>query len=326
MPRVPPSNRALLALSFLFVACAGPDLRKEKVVFVEPRVDAASFCPGQRADLVVRVKLEDGKEYVTEGKARGNIDWSNFEVSSDKIEVGRKGAFFFPEDPRAYSEGYPLIRLQTAGHPDRNTQVEVPIRFDCDYVADFSGRDGRDGPDGPDGEEATQEHGATRGQDGTSGTPGTSADSVQLWVGLIRAADGVAFLQARARGVNSGVEHLYWVDTRGGRLTVLARGGSGGNGGNGGKPAKGTAAGGGGNGGDAGSGGDVQVVMSPEAAEFAKLVRYETAAGKAGTAGENRVGHGVIDVLAAVLLTPQDGKPGKAGTVNLAQEPVPALW
>ncbi|MHB8874695.1 MAG: hypothetical protein ACYC8T_13485 [Myxococcaceae bacterium] len=317
----------LLCLA-LTAGCAGPDLRKEKVAAVEPQFLGAPVCPGQRGDLIVTVMLENGKRLVSEGKGHGDVAWSNFVVRSDVATLARRGEVVFAEDPRAYGAGVPVLRVETAGHPNRNTQVEVPVRFDCDYLADFSGRDGANGSHGADGHDPTAEQAATAGEPGGDGTPGGSSEPVRLTVAVVRTDEGVAYLQVQALGLQSRREHLYLIDTRGGRLTVSARGGAGGSGGHGGEAGagKGVAAGGGGSGANGGNGGDIEVVMSDEAAPFEKLIRYELSGGAGGAAGENKVGHGVLHFIAAVVLTPVAGTAGKDGTLTFRREPVPPLW
>ena len=320
--------RALVALTAAAVAlgCAGPDLRKERIASISPLLLTRTSCPGSTGHLEVRVNLENGKQLATRGPAKGEVAWTNFSLSSDVVTVGREGQVLMPEDPRAYLRAEPSIRIQTAGHPELNALVPVPVRYDCEFVADFSGRDGTDGSAGRDGQDATAEQEATAGEHGSDGQQGTSAEDVKLTLALVNAADGTPYLQALAQGQATGARHLFLIDTRGGTLAVLARGGNAGSGGDGGRAGSGKAAGGGGSGGDAGDGGNIEVVLDEAAAPYAGLVHYETSAGRGGVAGKNSVGSSLIDIIAAVVLQPRAGTDGRAGKVTPRKESVPPLW
>lgn len=277
-----------------------------------------ALCPGASAPLVVTATLENGKRLVSEGVGGGKVPWENFRLQPvGAATVTPTGEVRLETDPRKLLAGPLAVRVEVASAP--GTAVEVPLsaRFDCAFVADFSGKPGHAGAAGKNGQ---------RGRDGTEtmdasnrgipGGPGENAgsgndgangqDGENVDVEVTRVDDGAhPLLQVIVKGLNRGrVEH-FRVDPQGGTLTIRTNGGKGGAGGPGGAggdggrggtgylPGNGGQGGGGGyggHGGNGGRGGHILVRLTPEASPYKDVLRFENQGAPGGEPGPG--GHG----------------------------------
>jgi len=267
----------------------------------------------------------DGKQLVTEGAGHGKVLWDSFDLEPTIAQVIKKGVVTLPADPRTSEGGMPHLRIRVKGHPEISAEIDIPVRYDANFVANFSGADGAtgssgfDGTSGSDGADGSTDPknpapggdggDGSPGGDGGDGGPGEPGQHVHVWVRLKEG--GQPLLQVRV--ASPGNERLYLVDPRGGTLLVKADGGRGGSGGPGGS---GGAGGSGGSGSPSGSGGSrgadgaagwsggggaagtILVTMDPRAKPFLNVLLFS-----------NKDGY---------------GKPGPAPEIK--EEPVSPLW
>src|SRR5262249_9720310 len=160
-------------------------------------------------------------------------------------------------DPRVSEGKEALVRITVVGHPDVTTDLNVPLRYDTAFAADFSGKPGLDGIDGTEGlpgvdgasgsfdptspSEGGRGSDGLNGSDGTNGGDGEPGEPVHLWVTVEPGTRG--FLQVRTASATR--EQLFLIDPNGGSLSVDTNGGPGGRGGRGGKGGRGGSGGGG---------------------------------------------------------------------------------
>jgi hypothetical protein len=246
--------------------------------------------PGEKLPLVVVVTEPDGKVLQTEGAGSGKVMWKDLKVTATVATVNQKGIVSLPKDPRISDGKVPHITVTVPSHPDMSAELDIPLRYDEKYTANFSGSPGSDGMNGTDGIDGTSGSmgsidpnnpspggnggNGTDGSNGGDGGNGGDAPPVQVRVAF-RAGDH-PLLQI---GVSAaGHQKFYLVDPQGGSLTVKADGGQGGSGGRGGR------------GGRGGSGG----VGSPNGSD-----------GTAGSDGRNG----------------SDGSPGRGGSVTVTYDP-----
>lgn len=217
--------------------------------------------PGQSAKLVLVATGADGKQYVTVGAGHGKVDFNNYKLDAQIVSISAKGVVSLPSDPRISEGKKPGLTAAPVAHPEVVSNLDIPVRYDLPFVANFSGQngangvDGLDGMDGHDGHDASidvdPETGATHqgpggnggdgtnGGDGGNGQNGDPGEAVHVWVTLEPATR-----QLQIKVASTAHQSYYRVDPSGGSLKVLANGGAGGRAGQGGR------AGSGGNGGD----------------------------------------------------------------------------
>jgi hypothetical protein len=257
--------------------------------------------PGEKTPLVVTVTGPDGLTLLTEGADKGKILWEDLQVTSTMVTVSPKGIVALPADPR-FSDGIvPHLTITVPSHPDVRAELDIPLRYDNSFTADFSGRagswgaSGNNGMDGSTGSSGSMDpqnpSPGGRGSDGGSGSngwdggPGEDAPAVLVQVTL-RPGDR-PLLQIGVSG--AGRTEWFLVDPQGGSLTVKAEGGLGGAGGSGGRGGRGGSGGSGwptglsgsdgssgsdGHDGSSGKGGAITMVFDPQAKAFLGAIRF----------------------------------------------------
>jgi len=279
-------------------------LNKLPVTTIEASLpNGPAIAPGESSPLVVTFADASGKEWVTEGKGKGKILWSDLVVTPSVVTVSKKGVLRLARDPRKSDGKTGHVEVTVPSHPDLKATLDIPVRYNIAFVANFNGADGSPGMDG------------TNGMDGTPGTPGSpgscdpndssaggnggdggnGADGGNGWDGgnggdappvkaMVTLRPGVNPLLQAVVSAPSRKDRHFLVDPQGGSLSIAANGGAGGSGGSGGK---------GGSGGAGGSGG------------------FGCPSGSNGSSGMD--GH---DGLAG-----SDGRSGRAGSITIVYDP-----
>jgi hypothetical protein len=94
-------------------------------------------------------------------------------IDATTVQVSKRGTVSLSTDPRISDGKVGHLRISPTAHPDMVTEVDVPVRYDIPFVADFSGASGSDGFDGTDGLDGFDGQGGTPGAvDPTTGFPG----------------------------------------------------------------------------------------------------------------------------------------------------------
>jgi hypothetical protein len=137
-------------------------LDRTPVASIEARLpQGPGIAPGGKSALVVVVTEPDGKTLVTEDKGQGKVMWKDLNVTASVVTVNQKGIVFLPRDPRISDGKDGHVTITVPSHPDIHTELDIPVRYDQKFVANFSGTSGFNGMDG------------MNGTDGTSGRPGS---------------------------------------------------------------------------------------------------------------------------------------------------------
>ena len=299
----------------------------------------SALGPGQSAELVVVALDPKGERFVTAGAGGGKVLLDSYVIEASLVTIDKNGKVALPADP-SLSEGKEgHLRVTLVGHPDVATQLDIPVRYDIAYLANFSGADGLSGVDGfpgldgsagadaplpmvdpVTGQTGTQGSGGRgsdggNGGDGSNGQDGSPGAAVHIWVRLAAAAgDASAASPLLQVKVSAGArQNLFLIDPHGGSLKVSANGGQGGRGGAGGR---------GGRGGSGGNG------FPPGFSGLDGRPGADSRPGNAGAAGAITVS---VDPAAQPYLSSLsfsnhggDGRPGPAPKILI--EPVPALW
>jgi len=274
--------------------------------------------PGQSARLVVVANTNAGKHYATVGAGNGKVSFDNYTMEATTVQVSKRGTVSLPADPRLSDGKVGHLRISPTTRPDVVTVLDVPVRYDIPFVADFSGASGSDGFNGMDGLDGLDGQDGTpampdpttgalgnpgpggnggaggngwNGQDGSDGSPG---ENVHVWVRLEPGPKPL--LQIEARSTRRDL--FYLVDPSGGSLKILSNGGSGGRGGQGGRAGHGGRGGSGfpsgssgpdglpgsdGRPGSDGSGGVITLSVDPAAEPFLRCISWSNH-GRGGSA------------------------------------------
>lgn len=276
-----------------------------------------AIAPGEKSPLVVVVTQPDGKVLQTEGAGHGKVLWKDLQVTASVVTANQKGVVSLPRDPRISEGKVGHVTVTVPSHPDLRADLDVPLRYDYAFVANFSGKSGTDGMNGSDGLDGTSgSTGSTDpnnpsaggdgsnggdGSQGEDGGPGGDAPPVQVQVTLRSGSH--ALLQVAVAA--AGHQKLYLVDPQGGSLTVKADGGPGGAGGKGGRGGRGGSGGMGtpsGNSGRDGSdgrngfdgspgkGGSITVTYDPQVKPFLGTIHLSNRGGPPPVFREESVG------------------------------------
>jgi hypothetical protein len=264
--------------------------------------------PGEKSPLVVVVTEPDGKVLQTEGQGGGKVMWRDLKVTASVVTANQKGIVFLPRDPRISDGKVPHVTITVPSHPDLRAELDIPLRYDENYTANFSGSPGSSGMNGSDGMNGTSgsmgsmdPNNPSAGGNGTDGTdgsngqgggPGGDAPPVQVRVAFRSGSHPLLQVSASA----AGHQKFYLVDPQGGALTVKADGGPGGSGGRGGRGGQGGSGGmgspsgnSGRNGSDGrngwdgspGKGGSITVTYDPQAKPFLTTIHLSNKGGPA---------------------------------------------
>jgi len=246
--------------------------------------------PGEKLPLVVTVTESDGKTLQTEGAGQGKVMWKDLTATATVATVNQKGIVSLSRDPRISDGKVPHVTVTVPSHPELRAELDIPVRYNEKYTANFSGSNGSSGMNGSDGMNGSSgSSGSTdpnnpspggnggngsNGSDGGDGGNGGDAPPVQVRMAFRSGSRPLLQVSVSA----AGHQKFYLVDPQGGSLTVRADGGQGGSGGRRGR------------GGQGGSGG----IGSPS--------------GSSGTSGfDGRNG--------------SDGQPGRGGSITVTYDP-----
>jgi hypothetical protein len=262
-----------------------------------------AIVPGQTSPLVATFTDSSGKVWVTEGKGKGKIPWSDLTVTPTVVTVNKKGVLSLAHDPRKSDGKTGQVEISVPSHPELHASLTVPVSYSYPFSANFSGANGSSGMDGlngsdglsgssglpgscvPDNNTAGGDGGngsdGSDGKNGDDGGNGGDAPPVKVMVTLRPGANPL--LQAVVSAPGRKDRH-FLVDPQAGSLSITANGGAGGSGGRGGK---------GGRGGAGGSGG----IGCPSGSN-----------GRSGLDGHDG-------------MSGSDGSPGRAGTITIVYDP-----
>ncbi|HEX4426209.1 MAG TPA: hypothetical protein VH079_12495 [Terriglobales bacterium] len=274
------------------------------------------IAPGEKSALVVVVTEPDGKVLQTEGKGKGKVMWKDLSITTTVVTANKKGILSFPHDPRKTDGKLGHITITIPSHPDIKTELDIPVRYNFNFVSNFSGSNGNNGSDGIAGSDgmsgspgSTDPNNPSAGGDGSSGGNGTDGsnggnggDAPPVQIRMTLRAGSHPLLQV---GVTAaGHQKLYLVDPQGGSLTVRADGGQGGSGGKGGRGGRGGSGGSGtpsgnsgsdgssgqdGSNGSNGRGGAITVTYDPQAKPYLAVLRLSNVGGPKPVLNEEAV-------------------------------------
>ena len=284
------------------------DLAKLPVTTMEAAMAKdPAIAPGQKSPLVVTLTGPNGQIFKTEGAGKGKILWKDLAVTASVVTVSKKGVVSLPRDPRLSDGKMGHATITAPSHPDLHADLDIPLRYDVKYVANFSGAKGLDGMNGTDGLDGSMGSSGSmdpnnpspggNGGDGTDGGNGQDGDRggdappVQVMLTLHPGPQTLLEAGVLAQGHK---ERFYLIDPVGGSLTILADGGPGGSGGKGGRGGQGGMGGIGtpngmsgrsgldgraGFDGTAGNGGLITILYDPSAAQFLTVLHSSSSGG-----------------------------------------------
>ena len=274
------------------------------------------IVPGQKSSLVAVITAADGKVLQTEGAGLGKVLWSDLKVTASVVTPNKKGVVSLPRNPRVSDGKMPHVTITVPSHPDIRAELDIPVRYDYNFISNFSGSNGTSGFNGTDGLDGTSGSigsidpnnpspggngsDGTNGSNGQDGGRGEDAPPVQIRVALRSGSHPLLQIDV----VAPGREEVFLVDPHGGSLTVEADGGSGGSGGKGGRGGRGGSGGTGtpsgsrgrdgmdgrpGWDGSSGSGGSITVTYDPAVAPYLGVIHLSNRGGPAPVFNEEPV-------------------------------------
>jgi hypothetical protein len=210
------------------------------------------IAPGEKSPMLVAITTADGKVMMTEGKGKGKVLWKDLAVTASVVSVNRSGTISLPKDPRVSDGQTGHVTITVPSHPGVRADLEIPLRYDFEYRANFSGASGMNGTSGTSGSDGSSGSSGSmdpthpsaggdgsngsNGGDGGNGGDGQDGPPVEVRVALRPGSRPL--LQV---GVFAGRkdERYFLIDPAGGSLTVSTVGGSAGTAGKGGRGGRG---------------------------------------------------------------------------------------
>jgi hypothetical protein len=309
--RFRPDWAALFACAGLLAAsaCAPLQVRLGRKVYLDqtPVVSMAAslpggpgIAPGEKLPLVAVFTGPGGEILTTEGAGKGKVLWKDITVAASVVAANQKGTLSLPADLRVSDGKVGHVLLTVPSHPDLHAELDIPVRYDYSFSANFAGSSGSNGHDGSNGSDGLSGSmgsidpispspggngtDGSNGSDGGGGEPGGNGPDVQVLVAL--KSGNHPLLQVRVSAGRD--ERLYLVDPEGGSLTVTSEGGPGGSGGKGGQGGRGGSGGTGmpngnsghdGMSGSSGSGGAIAVTYDPKVQPFLRAIQLSNPGG-----------------------------------------------
>jgi hypothetical protein len=205
-------------------------------------------APGEKSPLIVTFTQPDGTVLTTTGAGKGKVRWSDLSVTATLVSVNKKGVVSLAHDPRLSDGKIGHVTITVPSHPGLHADLDVPVRYDYAFAANFSGSDGTAGLNGTDGMSGSSGSmgsmdpnnpsaggdggNGTDGSDGGNGSDGDNGPNVQVMLRLRSGANPLLQASVQAAGRK---QWFYLIDPQGGSLTVNSVGGRGGAGGKGGR-------------------------------------------------------------------------------------------
>jgi hypothetical protein len=276
------------------------------------------LAPGEKSPLVATFTEPDGTVLVTEGAGKGKVLWRDLTVTANVVAVNKKGVVSLPRDPRISDGKMGHVTVTVPSHPALRSELDIPLRYNYDFVSSFSGSSGTNGFNGADGIDGMSGSmgsvdpnspspggdgsNGTNGLDGQDGGAGGDAPSIQVRLTLRPGSRPLLEISVSAAGHK---ERFYLVDPQGGSLMVKSAGGAGGAGGKGGRGGRGGSGGigtpSGRNGSDGSNGrdgsdaspgraGDITVAYDPKAKPFLSAIHLSNSHGPSPLFREESVG------------------------------------
>jgi hypothetical protein len=225
------------------------EIAKLPVASMDARLQGdPGVAPGEKSPLIVTFTQPDGTVLTTTGAGKGKVRWSDLSVTATLVSVNKKGVASLAHDPRLSDGKMGHVTITVPSHPGLRADLDVPVRYDYEFAASFSGRDGTAGLDGSDGLSGSNGSigsmdpnnpsaggdggNGTNGGDGANGSSGDDGPSVQVQLRLRSGAHPLLQAALQAAGYK---QRFYLIDPQGGSLTVSSAGGRGGTAGKGGR-------------------------------------------------------------------------------------------
>ncbi|HEY5029575.1 MAG TPA: hypothetical protein VIK39_14280 [Candidatus Angelobacter sp.] len=164
------SNGVGLAALLTLAGCSPVQVRlgmkvyldKITVTSMEAKLaNGTAIAPGEKLPLVVAFTQPDGQILMTEGVGHGKVLWKDLQVTASVVKASKKGIVSLPQDPRISDGKVAHIAITVPSHPDLHAEFDILVRYDQNYVTNFSGSSGSSGMNGSDG------------TDGSSGSMGS---------------------------------------------------------------------------------------------------------------------------------------------------------
>ena len=105
--------------------------------------------------------------------------WKDLEVSASVVTINQKGIASLPGDPRVSEGKVAHVTVTVPSHPGLRTDLDIPIRYNHNFIMHVSGSSGSSGFNGSDGLNgtsgsmgSTDPNNPSRGGDGSNGQDG----------------------------------------------------------------------------------------------------------------------------------------------------------
>lgn len=207
--------------------------------------DSLVIFPGTRFPIGVIAETSFRKKLATRGLCKGYVNWNSYAV---QVEGGKfeNGEIVVSSNP-LIAKHFLKISVTPFYYPELKQEMELPISYKTNFVANCKGQNGLAGYNGLSGAELHQMDTAhiwksfdgLDGQVGTNGETGNDGCLADVFVKAMNAS-GKKLMNVLVINHCNNSHTIFWIDPDGGSLLIDVSGGDGGNGGTGGDGENGT--------------------------------------------------------------------------------------
>lgn len=221
-----------------FVSDHLQNVQISKITVIIP--DSLLLAPGTSFPIGVIARTSKGKELKTRGLCKGFVNWNSYIV---EVEGGsfEKGMVTIDTDPKK-TEKHFKISITAFSSPQFKQEIELPVSYKTNFIANCKGQKGASGKNGLSGAEIHQldttrrkskDYSGWKGQAGSNGETGNDGCVADVFVKAMTLS-GKKLMNVLVINHCDNSRSVFWIDPDGGSLTVDVSGGDGGDGGNGG--------------------------------------------------------------------------------------------
>src|SRR5262249_19012089 len=145
-PRIPAVAILSLSLVIPTAGCAQVHLAKTPIATVRASLpNGPGIAPGENSPLVLTFAQPNSTVLLTRRKGRATVHWQDSSIHDTVAGVGGKGVQRGPADPRNSEGKVAHVAVAVPGHPGVETDLDIPIRSNYAFTANFYGVNGAPG-------------------------------------------------------------------------------------------------------------------------------------------------------------------------------------
>lgn len=277
-------------------------------------------APGNSVDFGIRTFF-DNEMFIDYWPKSAKTLVNNYIISAEGGKISKNGSFVIESDPFKINNHTVKFITNLSKSTVITDTLSIVLDYIDDYDAYFSGSSGSDGFDGSSGSSGGSECNGGDGNDGNDGSDGYGGHNLVVYADVyFDTIIDQELMFVQLTDMDNKCDYNYLINTNGGTIKIVSKGGSGGDGGDGGSGGSGGRGrdgdwrtytvkindsttvevreqgpgsnggnggqgGHGGNGGYGGTGGDIYIHYTPYAEPYLHMIKAYSLPGSGGNSG-----------------------------------------